>query len=688
MMISSKNSFLLKLILPLLVFFSLESFSYKNIVFTNESDSLLIDSGIINKSILDYEQALENSKQIDDLKGIATALRSLGKMYSDKGEYENALEYLLNSISIEKDLHNEKEIAEIYTLLANVYNKSGNSRKALENYKKSLTLYEKLDIKEKIASTFNYIGLIYSNWEDYEKSLVYFQKSLDIKESTGNKTGVANCYNNMAYIYYRWGDYEQALEYNHRSLSIYEELNIEKKKSDVLNNIGLIYIETKKYDKSLEFIIKSLEIEKKLNHKLGIAKSYNNIGLIYHKEGNLRKAFKYYKDALIITEDIGDTEQLAIGYSNIGTIYLHNNDISEALKYLEKSNTIALKGNYKRTLMYNYRSFSSAYSMLNDDKKAFEYYKIFVAEKDSVFNKEKHKQINELKILYETEKKEQEINLLNTENKLDKIKLKTQKKELILLATGFFIILILLILNFIHNSKIKRAYNDLVSKNVEIAKREKELQEAKKQSKNLAKGEITYQKELQDKVNQKVTRILTYLFELSSNDTHAKKKPDYVQLIEDECNLIASELNHIPSISDSIKEKNSVNDKYINSPISEDQKQELLDGIVDLMENKKVFLDKDLSLEKMANYLDTNRKYISQIINEKYDQNVSNFINEYRIKEARQLLSDSEYKKLTIEGIATTVGFNSKSAFNISFKKITGITPSFYQKSVCMNINY
>jgi AraC-like DNA-binding protein len=61
--------------------------------------------------------------------------------------------------------------------------------------------------------------------------------------------------------------------------------------------------------------------------------------------------------------------------------------------------------------------------------------------------------------------------------------------------------------------------------------------------------------------------------------------------------------------------------------------------------------------------------------------NVNLFINSYRIKEAKRMLLDASFNHLSIEGIARSVGFNSKSAFNATFKKITGMTPSFYQRS-------
>ncbi|MGY8932572.1 MAG: helix-turn-helix domain-containing protein [Flavobacteriales bacterium] len=61
---------------------------------------------------------------------------------------------------------------------------------------------------------------------------------------------------------------------------------------------------------------------------------------------------------------------------------------------------------------------------------------------------------------------------------------------------------------------------------------------------------------------------------------------------------------------------------------------------------------------------------------------IEQFINKYRIKDARQMLSNPGNNNLTIEFIAFSVGFESKSSFNNAFKNYTGITPSFYIKSL------
>jgi YesN/AraC family two-component response regulator len=103
-----------------------------------------------------------------------------------------------------------------------------------------------------------------------------------------------------------------------------------------------------------------------------------------------------------------------------------------------------------------------------------------------------------------------------------------------------------------------------------------------------------------------------------------------------------------------------MNGRYVTSCLSGEQKQLLLKQIDNLMNNEKVYLNEKLSLDDLARQLNTNSRYISQVINENFNKNFYSFINNYRIKEAQKLLSDMQQLKYSIYGISRMVGFTSK----------------------------
>lgn len=127
-------------------------------------------------------------------------------------------------------------------------------------------------------------------------------------------------------------------------------------------------------------------------------------------------------------------------------------------------------------------------------------------------------------------------------------------------------------------------------------------------------------------------------------------------------------------------EQKAIKKKYKNSPLSSEEKEKIVYKLTTIFENHKPFLKSDISISQIAEMIGTNSSYLSQTINATYGKNFNCFINEYRINEAIKLMNHELGRVMTIEGIASHVGFNSKSAFYGSFKQCKGQTPSEYFK--------
>ncbi len=125
-----------------------------------------------------------------------------------------------------------------------------------------------------------------------------------------------------------------------------------------------------------------------------------------------------------------------------------------------------------------------------------------------------------------------------------------------------------------------------------------------------------------------------------------------------------------------IPELNPTKDKYERSKLNTDSKNIILEKLDDFLNNKeKPYLNPKISLNKVSLLLEINVNHLSQVINEKTGMNFNDYINKYRINEAKLILLSPQYKKLTIEAIAKMAGFNSKSAFYAAFKKHSGVSP-------------
>ena len=124
--------------------------------------------------------------------------------------------------------------------------------------------------------------------------------------------------------------------------------------------------------------------------------------------------------------------------------------------------------------------------------------------------------------------------------------------------------------------------------------------------------------------------------------------------------------------------------RYSGSLLTIEEKERIKNRLLHLMENEKAYLDPDLSLEELSAKLGIQPKKISQVLNELFGQNYYDFINSYRIEEAKHILSSSPNPKLTVLEVLYKVGFNSKSSFNTAFREKTGITPSSFRKAALL----
>jgi AraC-like DNA-binding protein len=123
---------------------------------------------------------------------------------------------------------------------------------------------------------------------------------------------------------------------------------------------------------------------------------------------------------------------------------------------------------------------------------------------------------------------------------------------------------------------------------------------------------------------------------------------------------------------------NGIN-KYKSSDLGSKDALIYKNQILDYIKSNELYKDHELTLGKLAKLVSLKPHLLSQIINEQMGYNFNDFINFYRIEDARKMLTDPEMQNYTIASIAYDSGFNTLSAFNAAFKKFTRLTPSQFR---------
>jgi len=119
-------------------------------------------------------------------------------------------------------------------------------------------------------------------------------------------------------------------------------------------------------------------------------------------------------------------------------------------------------------------------------------------------------------------------------------------------------------------------------------------------------------------------------------------------------------------------------ERYAGSMLSEAKRNTFAKELLIRMEKERLYLNPDLTINDIAQLLDLSSKEVSQIINQSFNKHFFDFVNSYRIEEAKNLLRDTT-NSMTIQEIMYTVGFSSKSSFNTIFKKKTKKTPTAFR---------
>lgn len=127
--------------------------------------------------------------------------------------------------------------------------------------------------------------------------------------------------------------------------------------------------------------------------------------------------------------------------------------------------------------------------------------------------------------------------------------------------------------------------------------------------------------------------------------------------------------------------------KYAKSGLNAERMEQYVLRLKNLMDDEKLFLEPDLTLPVLAKRVDCSVNHLSQVVNSGFSMSFFDFLNSYRVQEAKAILSDSGDQPKSILDVSFAVGFNSNSAFYAAFKKATGVTPAQFRRSIIKSVN-
>lgn len=337
--------------------------------------------------------------------GQAYALNQLGRRYRDISQFTQAINLHQAALDASKAGNNLE--FEVYSLnmLSVIHRRRDAIKSALDYSQEALSLAETVKkpsegLKRSINVSLNGIGNIYQTLEQYDLAIDQFQKSLILENELGNKLGLAINHQNIGECQEMQGKLDEALKSYRTSLAYNEEIDSDKGKVICKNSIAHVYIIQDKLDQAIEILEPTLLASQEIGDKYLTSGIHLNLGWAYLLKENLKKAKLNLETGLNIAEK-------------------HNlpSNISLANSYL--SVLAEKQGNYK---------------------KAINHYKLAKEFDEKTVNERNLRYVGDLISRYNIEKKNNEIEIINKDYEI--VKLKLRKNQTRLLIGGFALILL------------------------------------------------------------------------------------------------------------------------------------------------------------------------------------------------------------------------------------------------------
>ncbi len=357
----------------------------------------------------------------------------LAENYLKNEKLDSAAHYFNKCTDLFEQQKRYKELIKTYDRIGKAEFLQSNYPNALKAFFKQLKYEEKYGEEKDLAGIYSNIGGIYIKTNEIDKGIEMTEKAIEINKRFKRFDWLSVNYNNLGECYREKGEIDKSLTYYSKSISICDSIGFLEGKFNATTNMANLFIRQQKHIKAKEYLEKSLGIAQTINYKYGQASALINLGIVLNKLGKHKESIKAYKKGYKIASEINALEWQKNAAFNLVSAIAKKNNQSELLDYL------------------------NTYDQLND----------------SLFKKEKTRQIRELRIEYETAQKEKENLLLKKENELQNNKIKLRERQIILSILILFTSIIAIIL-LIRTLRLK---HKALSQKEKIIAQEKEIKE-------------------------------------------------------------------------------------------------------------------------------------------------------------------------------------------------------------------
>jgi len=513
---------------------------------------------------------------------------------------------------------------------------------ALRNYRKTIGLLIDIGSTEFLPSVLINLAQVYIRMARYDSATYYNEQAIALLQQPGMEMELSVGYSNLGLIYKGMGNYTKALEEYQKALEMSRLADDADMIGVDLNNIASIYLHWENYDMAREYFQQALEMHQATGALDKQEATMNNLAFVLQKQGDLHSAMTIYRESLAIAISLHRTGSIAVKMANIGGLHFELGNLDSAIYYQEEALRLS------RELGRRFSECSALQSL------AAIYVEIDKPEQANFYLEQAHKCATEIQansILEKIYSKKSEFYEKQGEHAkaLEAYRLHIAYRDSVFTQE-----------NKARLDELEAVYqNEKKQHEIDLLLKDKELIEARINRSRI----VHYWLGSGLSLLFLASAVVTWLLMQKSRANRKLVEKNLELMKKEECD----DLNILVKAT---------------IEINEEEKTRLMNELDMLIKKEKVFTLGQLSLTDLAARLNTNTAYLSSIINNDFGSPFNDFINNYRIKEIQKMFANGDHKTMTIEAIAHTVGFNSRSTFHTAFRKFTGVTPTVYIKNI------
>lgn len=389
-----------------------------------------LDSAIVNYTRVYYTREPEINNRRS-----ASAI-NLASLYGQRGMADSVIYYYQTARELFTEIGDERGLAHASYHIGVFYYRRDNYELGLRNMLESLAYREEVKDTFGLIHTHNVLGNIYSAMSDIPQSLHHYEKASYLSQYDPAHPATASIYNNLvSFSVNKLNDFDMAMHYADRALDVALKSNNRPVLFSVYYNISIMYIKRGMYDEAKQWISMAEEYEDDASLDM-MAGSKNYQGRMYIGLNELDKARKLYLEALDYANIIGSKKWAMVAKHGLFTVDSLNGHYLGAIGHLQEA------------------------------------HRLF----DTIFQKERTDRLAELQIIYETDKKEAENQMLREANELKEQIIQNQRRLVLLSISASLLFVLLVISLWISNRNIARKKHELELLHKKILEKQLEIE--------------------------------------------------------------------------------------------------------------------------------------------------------------------------------------------------------------------